>query len=79
MVSKEFNWFAISILVPTPSVEEIITGSLIFNFDKSKADPKLSIFLNLFSFVFSLMVFFDIIDMYLTNLSAIEMFTPLFW
>ena len=39
------SWFAISILVPTPSVEATITGFLILNTDMSNNDAKLPILL----------------------------------
>ena len=57
MVSNLLNLFAKSILVPTPSVHETITGSLILILLMSKVDPKapilselndLSVFLTFF-------------------------------
>ena len=44
MVSNFLNLFARSILVPTPSVQETITGSLIFSLLISNKDPKFPIF-----------------------------------
>jgi hypothetical protein len=65
--------FAISILVPTPSVQATILGFLIF-FGIFDIDPKPPILLNFF-----LPFFFDeILDMKLTNLSAALISTPLF-
>ena len=65
--------FAISILVPTPSVQATILGFLKF-FGILLIDPKPPILLNFF-----LPFFFDVVfDINLTNLSAALMSTPLF-
>ena len=69
---------AISIFVPTPSVDDTIIGSFTFNFDKSKIEPKLPMFLNFLKLVFGFIVFFEIEDINFMNLSALEIFTPLF-
>ena len=70
--------FDISIFVPTPSVLETITGFFIRNLERSNIEPKLPIFLKDVDSVFFLYVFFDILDMYCTNLSAAAILTPLF-
>ena len=72
-----FNWLANSILVPTPSVQETNTGSLIFKFLKSNSEPNppMRSLLNK-SFLF-LTSFFDISEICFTNLLANEIFTPL--
>ena len=44
IVPKLLNFLAKSILVPTPSVQETMTGSLIFILLISKVDPKAPIF-----------------------------------
>ena len=74
IVSNLFNQFAISILVPTPSVHATIFGLAMF-FGISLIDPKPPIFLNFF-----LPFFFDVIfDMNLTNLSAeLNIYTTFF-
>ena len=73
IVSYLFNVFAISILVPTPSVLATIFGLLKF-FGISEIEPKPPIFLN-----FLLPLFFgEILDINLTKLSAAFTFTPLF-
>ena len=78
IVLNFLNLFAKSIFVPTPSVQETITGSLIFKLLISKSDPKAPIFSLLNDpFVF-LTFFFDNLAICLTNLLAIEIFTPLF-
>ena len=78
IVSNFFNLLANSILVPTPSVQETITGSLILRLLISNKDPNppmVSFFDELFVFLTS---FFDIFVICLTNLLANEMLTPLF-
>ena len=73
MVSYLLIIFAISILVPTPSVHATILGFCKF-FGMSVIDPKPPILLNFF-----LPFFFDeVFDIYLTNLSAALIYTPLF-
>ena len=64
---------AISILVPTPSVQATIFGLLIFD-GMSEIEPNPPIFLNLFLPLF----FGEIFYMNLTNLSAASILTPLF-
>ena len=78
MVSNFLNLFANSILVPTPSVHETITGSLIFKLLISNREPKppmVSFFAKPFVFLTS---FLDILDICFTNLLANDMLTPLF-
>ena len=78
IVLNFLNLLAKSILVPTPSVHETITGSLILNFEISYIDAKLPIFsFKIVSFVF-LTLLLDIEDICLTNLLANEIFTLLF-
>ena len=45
MVSNFLNLLARSILVPTPSVQETITGSLILRLLMSNSDPKPPIYI----------------------------------
>ena len=72
-MSYLFKKFAISTLVPTPSVQATILGRLT-PFGMSEIEPNPPILLN-----FLLPFFFDdIFDMKLTNLSAVLMLTPLF-
>ena len=49
-----------------------------FDLDKSKVEPKLPMLSKFLSLVFWFMVFFDRTDINFTNLSAVEMLTPLF-
>ena len=73
IVSYLFSTFAISILVPTPSVQATIFGCLT-PLGILVMDPKPPIFENFF-----LPFFFDeTLDMKLTKLSAASMLTPLF-
>ena len=72
-VSYLFNKFAISTLVPTPSVQATILGFLI-PLGILEIEPNPPILLN-----FLLPLFFDeILEMKLTNLSAASILTPLF-
>ena len=71
MVLNFLSSLAISILVPTPSVLATIFGFRKF-LGILDIDPKPPIFLNLF---FLVCEFFDIKS---TNLSAADIFTPLF-
>ena len=73
IVSNLFKAFAISILVPTPSVEATIFGFLNF-FGISDIEPKPPIFLNFDLFLLC----FAFFDKKSTNLSAAVIFTPLF-
>ena len=78
MVSNFLNLLAKSILVPTPSVQDTITGSFIFKLLISNNEPNppiVSVLEKRFLFLSS---FFDNFDMCLTNLFANEIFTPLF-
>ena len=78
MVSNFLNLFARSIFVPTPSVQETITGSLILILLISKSEPKAPILSKLkASFVF-LTFFLDKVAICFINLLAVEMSTPLF-
>ena len=78
MVSNFLNLLANSIFVPTPSVQETITGSFIFELliSNKEPNPPITSFLDAL-FVF-LTPFFDMLDICLTNLLAKEMLTPLF-
>ena len=78
IVSNFLNLFANSSLVPTPSVHETITGSLIFNLLISNNEPNPPITSLSKEFFVFLTPFFDIKDMCFTNLFANEIFTPLF-
>ena len=78
MVSNFFNLFAKSILVPTPSVHETITGSLILILLISNNEPNPPIVFLLEKLFVFLTSFFDIFDICFTNLLANEMLTPLF-
>ena len=74
MVSNFLNLFANSILVPTPSVQETITGSLILILLISNSEPKppiVSFFTATFVF---LTFFFDIFDICFTNSLANDNF-----
>ena len=73
MVSNLFNVLAISILVPTPSVQATILGCLIL-FGMFVIDPKPPIFENFFLPLF----FAETLEMKSTNLSAALILTPLF-
>ena len=68
-----------SILVPTPSVQETITGSLIFDLLISNNEPKPPITSFLLCVFVFLTFFFDIPDMNFTSLLANGMLTPLFY
>ena len=77
-MSNFLNLLAKSILVPTPSVQETITGSFTLRLLISNSEPKppiTSFFEEDFVFLTS---FFDISDICLTNLLAREILTPLF-
>ena len=63
IVSNFLNLLAKSILVPTPSVQETITGSLILILLMSKADPKAPILSVLNYLSVFLTFFFDIFAM----------------
>ena len=65
--------FAISIFVPTPSVQATIFGFFRF-FGMLEIEPKPPMLLNFFL----PLLFDEIEDMNLTKLSAAFMFTPLF-
>jgi len=65
--------FAISILVPTPSVLATILGFFTL-LGMLLIDPKPPILLNFFLPFF----FYEIVDIYFTNLSAALISTPLF-
>ena len=77
-MSNFLNLLAKSILVPTPSVHETITGSfiLILLISNNEPNPPItSFFEELFDF---LTPFLDTLDICFTNLLANEMLTPLF-
>ena len=78
IVSYFLNLFAKSILVPTPSVQDTITGSLILIELISNSDPKPPITSLLIEFFVFLTFLFVKLDMCFTNLFANEIFTPLF-
>ena len=78
IVLNFLNLLAKSIFVPTPSVHDTITGSLILNLLMSNKDPKPPILSLKKSFFVFLTFFFDIEEIYFTNLFANEIFTPLF-
>ena len=78
IVSNFLNLLAKSILVPTPSVQDTITGSSILILLISNKEPKppiTSLLKDLFVF---LTPFLDILDICSTSLLANEIFTPLF-
>ena len=79
IVSNFLNLLAKSILVPTPSVQATITGSLTLMLLMSNKEPNPPIisFLDI-SFVF-LTFLLDTLDIYLTKLLANDMSTPLFY
>ena len=68
---------ASSIFVPTPSVQDIISGSFIFSLEKSKTEPNPPMFLKDFKLEPKFSVFFEILAICLTNLFADAMLTPL--
>ena len=77
-MSSFLNLSAKSSLVPTPSVQETRTGSVILIFVKSKIEAKPPMLFNeefFFSFWTLLLVNFEIC---LTNLFPREILTPLF-
>ena len=73
MVLNFFNWFAISIFVPTPSVLVTICGPFSF-LGIAEIAPNPPIFLKLPL----LSDFLEIEDICFTNLSAFLMLTPIF-
>ena len=78
IVSNLLYLFAKSIFVPTPSVHETITGSLILTLLISNNDPNPPIMSSLIEFLVFFSFFFDMIDICLTNLLAKKILTPLF-
>ena len=78
IVSNFFNLFANSILVPTPSVHETITGSLILILLISNREPNPPIASFFDELLVFLTLFFYRLDICLTNLLAKEILTPLF-
>ena len=73
IVSNLLISFAISIFVPTPSVQATIFGSFKF-FGIFEIDPNPPMLLNFFALLFD-----DMADMNFINLSAALMSTPLFY
>ena len=77
IVSNFLYLFANSIFVPTPSVQETITGSFIFSLLMSNSEPKPPI-ISFFNPLLFWTSFLDMLDICLTSLFAKDMFTPLF-
>ena len=78
MVSYFFNLFAISNLVPTPSVAETKTGFLQLYGCRSNKEPKPPIFLNPLIVDPLIFVLFERFDIYFTKLFVFDVSTPLF-